>query len=77
MAQGLGYGWFNSNAMAMDGLLAMWWQRGDAAVMNGLTATAMNEAMDGLAMDGAMTWQWTAWLQCDSNHWHDSNTTSM
>jgi hypothetical protein len=53
MAQGLGYGWLDGNATAMDSLLATQRQWGDATAMDGLTAMAMNgSAMDGSAMDG-------------------------
>jgi hypothetical protein len=45
-----------------DGWLdATQWQRSNATAMDGSMATAMNDsAMDGLAMDGAMAWRWTA-----------------
>jgi hypothetical protein len=36
-------------------------RRSDVTAMDGLMATEMNDsAKDGLAMDGAMAWQWTA-----------------
>jgi hypothetical protein len=60
MVQGLGYGWLDGDAKAMDGLTATRQQWSDATVMDGLMAMAINDlATDGLAMDGAMAWQWT------------------
>jgi hypothetical protein len=57
MAQGLGYGWLDGNAKAMDSLTATLRQQSNATAMDSLMATAMNDSdMDGSAMDGAMTW---------------------
>jgi hypothetical protein len=78
MARGLGYGWLNGNAKAMDSLMTRRWQWSNATAMDGSMATAMNGlATDGSAMDGAIAWQWTAWRWRNSNDWCDSNGTLM
>jgi hypothetical protein len=53
-------------------------RRRDVTAIDGSMATAMNNsATDGLAMDGAMAWQWTAWRRRDCDGHFDGNATLL